>query len=316
MNGWPEAIAHTPAVAVLDRALARGRLAHGMLFHGDALPTLEAAALALAERLLNPPGQPRFAPLQHPDCFMLRPAGKMRQIGADNTRALIGLIQRSPQLGTRKVAIVFEADRMHVAAANIFLKTLEEPPASTTILLLTTRPYALLATIRSRCLHFRFPQASAAPPHPDLAAWIADYQNWLGLLISGVADKRAACDRLFAAYGLIVRLETMLDAAVKPAVAAALAEQSAPLAADEEDALAASIAVGVRQSLLTAIELATRAFVAARPDDDALRPAFIAAVHKLETCAGLLRANLSFTVALEEYFLTVLRLWARRPGGN
>jgi DNA polymerase-3 subunit delta' len=315
MNGWPEAIADTPAVAVLDRALQRGRLAHGLLLHGDAFPVLEAAALALADRLLNPPGRPRFAPLQHPDCFTLRPAGKSRQIGADKTRELIGHIQRSPQVGARKVALVFEADRMHVAAANIFLKTLEEPPASTTILLLTTRPYALLTTIRSRCLHFRFPQAHTAPPHPALAAWCADYQAWLGRLVAGVADKRAACDHLFAAYGFIVRLEAILDEAVKPAVTTALAEQSAPLAAEEEDALEASIAVGVRQSLLTEIELATRAFVAARPDGESLRPAFIATVQKLETCAGLLRVNLSFTVALEEFFLTVLRLWARRPAG-
>ena len=55
-----------------------------------------------------------------------------------------------------RLLVIYEADRMNLSAANIFLKTLEEPTASTTILLLTTRPYSLLPTIRSRCQRVRF----------------------------------------------------------------------------------------------------------------------------------------------------------------
>ena len=158
---WPPALSGTPTVAVIERALERRRLAHSLLLHGENHGTLALVAHAMADRLLNDPREPSqyFAPKQHPDFHSLRPAGKMRQIGAEPTRELIGKIQVSSTISPRKVAVIYEADRMNTAAANIFLKTLEEPTPTTTILLLTTRPYSLLATIRSRCLHFRFTDA-------------------------------------------------------------------------------------------------------------------------------------------------------------
>ena len=161
---WPDTLAGTPAVTVIERAIDRQRLANSLLLHGENLGTLANVAHGIADRLLNLPPKGEkptqyFPPKQHPDFFALRPAGKTRQISAETTRDLIGRILVSPQVSRRKVAVVYEADRMNVAAANIFLKTLEEPTASTTILLLTTRPYSLLPTIRSRCLHFRFTDA-------------------------------------------------------------------------------------------------------------------------------------------------------------
>ena len=151
---WPAALAGTPTVAVIERAIERLRLAHSLLLHGENLSTLASVAHAIADRLLNDPRAKSqyFPPKQHPDFLALRPAGKSRQIGAEATREAIGRIQVSPQVSHRKVLVVYEADRMNISAANIFLKTLEEPTASTTILLLSTRPYSLLPTIRSRCL--------------------------------------------------------------------------------------------------------------------------------------------------------------------
>src|SRR5687768_14385158 len=128
---WPDALVGTPTITVIERAIARQRLSHSLLLHGDDLETLTAVAHAIADRLLN--GEPgdravaTFATDQHPDCFSLRPAGKMRQISADSTRELINKVQVSPAVSSRKVAILYEVDRMNVAAANIFLKTLEEP---------------------------------------------------------------------------------------------------------------------------------------------------------------------------------------------
>src|SRR5205823_5296094 len=175
LTPWPPALVGTPSVAVIERAIARQRLSHSLLLTGDDIDTLTLVATAIADRLLNPtlatnavqalrpdtPATPHFAPENHPDSFALRPAGKMRQISADATRELIGKVQVSPTLAPRKVAVIYECDRMNLTAANIFLKTLEEPPANTTLLLLTTRPYALLPTIRSRCLHFRFPAVAS-----------------------------------------------------------------------------------------------------------------------------------------------------------
>ena len=158
---WPPELAGTPAVGVIEQAISRQRLGHSLLLHGDSLDILVSVAHAIADRLLNPPGAAAasrrgVAAGSHPDCFVLRPAGKMRLITADATRELISRVQMSAGVGLRKVAIIHEADRMNAAAANIFLKTLEEQPAHTTLLLLTTHPYALLPTIRSRCLHFKF----------------------------------------------------------------------------------------------------------------------------------------------------------------
>ena len=74
---WPESLAGTPAVIVIEKALERDRLAHSLLLHGDDLDTLVLVAHAIADRLLNePPGPRHFPPEQHPDCFELRPSGK------------------------------------------------------------------------------------------------------------------------------------------------------------------------------------------------------------------------------------------------
>src|ERR1019366_1888251 len=125
---WPPALAGTPAVAVIERAIARSRLSHSLLLHGDDPDTLVAVALAIADRLLNAKGaSAHFPPDQHPDCFALRPAGKMRIISVDATRELIGKVQVSAAVAPRKVAILHEVDRMNTAAANVFSRRSRNP---------------------------------------------------------------------------------------------------------------------------------------------------------------------------------------------
>jgi DNA polymerase-3 subunit delta' len=80
-------------------------------------------------------------------------------------RALIQTAVMSPAIGTRKVLIVGDAERMVPQegadmAANAFLKLLEEPPVNTTIILTTSEPGALLPTIRSRVISVRVPLVS------------------------------------------------------------------------------------------------------------------------------------------------------------
>ena len=55
---WPPALAGTPAIAVIEQAIARQRLSHSLLLHGDDHETLVAIALAIADRLLYPPNLP------------------------------------------------------------------------------------------------------------------------------------------------------------------------------------------------------------------------------------------------------------------
>jgi DNA polymerase-3 subunit delta' len=71
-------------------------------------------------------------------------------------RALENSISLKPTMARVKVGIVVDADCMNEEASNAFLKTLEEPPGETVILLLTNQPQRLLTTIRSRCLKVSF----------------------------------------------------------------------------------------------------------------------------------------------------------------
>jgi len=315
---WPASLVGTPAIAVIERAIEKRRLSHSLLLTGDDLDTLHAVAYAIADRLLNEgaaaTGTTRFSPEHHPDSFYLRPAGKMRQISADATRELIGKLQVSPTLAPRKVAVIFECDRMNVTAANVFLKTLEEPPANTALLLLTTRPYALLPTIRSRCLTFRFPAASAGFSPDGWAAWLSDYRNWLEKLANGIAEKKAVADSIFAAYGLIARFGAILDFATTEMWKQEKAKLPPDIEDDEQVAIETGIANGLRARLFVEIEQATRAFALPRlqENDTATRRALTASIEKLEQAVGLLRVNLNESAALEEFLLGSLRFWTRR----
>ncbi|MES2696977.1 MAG: DNA polymerase III subunit gamma/tau [Verrucomicrobiota bacterium] len=317
---WPSTLVGTPAIAVIEQAIARQRLSHSLLIHGDDLETLVAIANGIADRLLN--GEPgkrvpaTFPPEQHPDSFALRPAGKMRQISAEATRDLIAKIQVSPAVAPRKVAILHEVDRMNTAAANVFLKTLEEPPANTTLLLLTTRPYALLPTIRSRVLLFRFPSAASPIAADGWQPWLEDYKAWLGRLADGGvgSDKRAIADHIFSLYGLVARFGAVLDFATDEVWKRQKEKLPPDLADDEQVAIETGIANGLRARLFAEIEQATRTFALPRlvADDEPTRRALVAAIEKLEHNIGLLRLNLNESAALEDFLLASLRNWTKR----
>ncbi len=316
---WPTALVGTPAISVIEQAIDRQRLSHSLLIHGDDLETLAAIAHGIADRLLN--GQPAkraaatFPTEQHPDCFSLRPAGKMRQISADATRDLINKVQVSPAVAPRKVAILYEVDRMHLTAANVFLKTLEEPPANTTLLLITTRPYALLPTIRSRVLHFRFPSAAAPIAADGWTPWLDDYRAWLGRLADGVSnDKQVIADHVFTLYGLVARFGAVLDFATDVVWKQQKEKLPPDLEDDEQVAIETGIANGLRARLFVEIEQATRNFALPRltAGDETTRRALVAAIEKLEHDVGLLRLNLNEAAALESFLLSSLRFWTKR----
>jgi len=115
----------------------------------------------------------------------LNDRGKLRtEIVVEDVRALKGFLQMSLPDGGRRVVIVDSADELNRAAANAFLKNLEEPPARTVMLLVSHNPGGLLPTIRSRCrlldldplgpdaLAAALDEAGAAPP--EAAAALAE----------------------------------------------------------------------------------------------------------------------------------------------
>jgi DNA polymerase-3 subunit delta' len=95
----------------------------------------------------------------HPDIGLIRPAGKF--ITVDTVRLLQAETVVRPFEAAARFFIIDEADKMNAAAANALLKTLEEPPATSHLILLTARPNALLQTIRSRCQILRFAPVAA-----------------------------------------------------------------------------------------------------------------------------------------------------------
>ena len=89
---------------------------------------------------------------RHPDFHAIEPSSKLRRLLIEQIRDLEEALHRTPEKGSRKVAVIRDADRLMPQAANAFLKTLEEPPAGSLLLLTTELPEALLETIRSRCI--------------------------------------------------------------------------------------------------------------------------------------------------------------------
>ena len=112
--------------------------------------TLLTAATSL---LLQLPNDKDPAELAHPDLRWIAPEGASIKI--DQIRALNAFAVQTPQIASRKVVAVLDAHLMNINAANTLLKTLEEPPPNTHILLSTQYWNRLLPTIRSRCQCFQ-----------------------------------------------------------------------------------------------------------------------------------------------------------------
>ena len=96
-----------------------------------------------------------------PTSSSFQPEGVSRVIKIDQIRDLIHTLSLMPVQGDRRVAIIRDADALQEPAANALLKTLEEPPASALLILTSSRPRALLPTLRSRCQEIRFEPLSA-----------------------------------------------------------------------------------------------------------------------------------------------------------
>ena len=185
--------------ALLARLLAdREHMPHALLVHGAAGIGKTAFAHALAAGALCE--TPRdglaceacaschwFSQGNHPDFREIVPeatadeeaqaapedSGKPEKakslvIKIDQIRAVADFISLSTHRAGFKVLVIRPAETLQPAAANALLKTLEEPPPRTVIVLVSDRPSRLLATIRSRCRLLALP----APPRAEALAWL------------------------------------------------------------------------------------------------------------------------------------------------
>ena len=154
------------AFTYLQRAHDQQRLAHAYLISGAAGTGKRRLASRLANLVNRTADQDVFA-AGTPDVYVAEPESKSRRIVVDQIRGLEHSLQMRATDGRRKVAIVSDADRLQTQAANAFLKTLEEPPNDSLLLLLSTLPEALPDTILSRCIPIPLATPEQAVPSAE-----------------------------------------------------------------------------------------------------------------------------------------------------
>jgi DNA polymerase-3 subunit delta' len=153
---WERVAGQERAVALLQRAAERP--VHSYLLVGPRGSGVEDAARAFGAALVASPDDERAWDLarrgRHPDVVEIDPPESILRV--ETAQAIVEEAHRSPIEGDRKVIVVFDAERLNETAANKLLKTIEEPPPATHVVLVTGAPDELLATIRSRCQRIDF----------------------------------------------------------------------------------------------------------------------------------------------------------------
>jgi DNA polymerase-3 subunit delta' len=214
---YGEILGQDNCLAVLRRSLATGRTAHAYLFEGiegcgkkkTALAFIEAIFCGRDEGCGSCPSCRKIAKLQHPDLHLVEPDGDFIKI--DQVRQLQRELSFRPFEAPRKACIIDDADRLNPASGNALLKTLEEPPGSALIILVTANADAVLPTIRSRCQRLHFPalpqktveeflvKTGCAPETARIAAALAGGSLKKGIEISAdeaLADRKDVLERI------------------------------------------------------------------------------------------------------------------------
>jgi DNA polymerase-3 subunit delta' len=161
------------ALTLLQRAQKQDRLAHAYLLTGPIGSGKRDLAARFCELLLGE----KIANFQHPDVHLIEPESKSRRILTEQIRELEHSLHMRSLLGGHKIGIIVDADRLQPNAANAFLKTLEEPPGHTHLLLLSSLPDQMLETILSRCLEIPLRPVEARVATPLQTRLLTALQN-------------------------------------------------------------------------------------------------------------------------------------------
>jgi DNA polymerase-3 subunit delta' len=229
--------------------LRHRRLAHAYLFAGPRGSGKEAVARTLAKALNCETKEfdscddcdscRRIDAGQHPDIYWVRPESKSRRISVDQIREFERAINLKPAMAGVKVGVIVDADCLGEEASNAFLKTLEEPPAQTVIILLTAEPQRLLATILSRCLKISFGPAAGRAESPFRARLQPLLEEFAG---SGGGRVVKAYRLLAGVTALLLELREKIRQQVEQETAAQFFEGMDPKAREKvEDEAAARI---------------------------------------------------------------------------
>ena len=229
---------------------------------------------------------------KHPDFYAVYPQNKMRQISVDALRELKKNVYTTSQRGGRKVFIIYEADRLNAPAANALLKTLEEPTDSSSVFLVTLRPYDVLPTLRSRCWWIQLNQGAEETRDADLESWLSDFKKFLVRL--AVENKAVS---VLEAYGLLYRMQNYV--AEKSSHVTIQDDES--LSEEEASAQVAQAEKQIIQNVFRAIELVCGEVAEKHPE---FRENYPNTIQLLERCFGRTEVNFGTIPALEAFLLS------------
>jgi DNA polymerase-3 subunit delta' len=164
---FKDVLGHSRPIELLKRAIKTDKVVHSYLFLGNEGIGKKYVALQFAKTLNCLEGVTEKGDAcdrcssckkidhhLHPDVLLIEPEGQTLKV--DQVRQMQRDLAYRPYEGQRRVCILTAADRMAPNMSNILLKTLEEPPLHTVIILLANNPRLLLPTILSRCQPIRF----------------------------------------------------------------------------------------------------------------------------------------------------------------
>jgi DNA polymerase-3 subunit delta' len=190
---FEDIIGHERVKKQLLRAMESSRIAHAYLFTGPEGIGKKKTALAFAAAINCASGQGgdgcsscrKIEKENHPDVEVICADGQFIKI--ERIRKLIDELSYKPYEGRKKIAVLDDAEKLTLQAMNTLLKTLEEPQGEKLLILVTSRPQALLPTVRSRCQEIFFHPLSDTELQllvrkkkgvdASLAAWIAAFSE-------------------------------------------------------------------------------------------------------------------------------------------
>jgi DNA polymerase-3 subunit delta' len=314
IDALPEALRATRPARVLACSLESGRRAHSILLHGEDPAALESTVVALASAILDCPARQART---HPDYITLRPSGKARQIrigdrgesGENTMRSLMRQVNQTPNRASRKLAVVFDADRMNAATANAFLKTLEEPPADSTILLVTTRPYDLLDTPHPASTRIDGAGAQTACD-ARWQGWLDSYSRWLGIVCAGPRTAPDVAKAIIGLYATSGRFSEVLGTLSDEAWEQMRSTLPDNYPDEQLAAMEAGARKGLRALLFAEVEAATAEHVRNNLSEATLT-ALLRVHEQMERAARLCDVfNMKEEAALEAFLLASLRQWS------
>jgi len=181
--GFAEVLGHSKQLDSLRAALVNQRLHHAYLFVGPDGVGKRTIAVALAKAVHCSESAADYCDrcancasitdANHADVRMVQPLAGKKEISIHQVREIERELRFRSFSGNRKIAIIDPAALMNPSAQNALLKTLEEPPADSLIVLITPNAGGLLPTLRSRCLRFSF----APLPRQDVAKFLQATRN-------------------------------------------------------------------------------------------------------------------------------------------